>query len=71
MNCTDADDQDYIRIMYMSKTFGKLELGKLERVKLRDVWEYEAKDFTPWLAEGIKYQPVRRNPRNETTGSAR
>ena len=45
MNRTDTDEQEYTRPV-MSKT-----LGKLERVKLRDVWEDEAKDFTPWLAK--------------------
>lgn len=24
--------------------------GRLERVDLRDCWEHEAADFTPWLA---------------------
>jgi hypothetical protein len=27
-----------------------VELGKLERVDLRDIWTSEASDFTPWLA---------------------
>ena len=26
------------------------DLGKLERVSLRDIWKSEAQDFTPWLA---------------------
>jgi hypothetical protein len=26
-------------------------LGRLERVDLRDIWESEAGDFTPWLAQ--------------------
>lgn len=26
-------------------------LGKIEKVELRDVWKYEAKNFTKWLAE--------------------
>ena len=25
-------------------------LGKLERVNIRKIWEYEASSFTPWLA---------------------
>ena len=27
------------------------DLGKLERVNLRDVWPNENQDFTPWLAK--------------------
>ena len=32
------------------------QLGRLERVELRDIWQTEAGDFTPWLAgeENIK-----------------
>jgi len=29
------------------------ELGKLQRVELRNVWRHEAIDFTPWLIEHI------------------
>ena len=29
----------------------KLDLGRLRRVNLRDIWVTEAKEFTPWLAE--------------------
>ena len=31
----------------------KQELGRVERVELRDVWEREDSNFTPWLAENI------------------
>ncbi len=34
----------------MNKKTGR-ELGQLTRVDLRDFWEDEAQDFTPWLAE--------------------
>ena len=27
------------------------ELGRLEPVNVRDIWEHEAQDFTPWLAD--------------------
>ena len=29
----------------------KKSLGKLENVELREVWESESSDFTPWLAK--------------------
>ena len=31
-----------------------LELGTIERVDIREVWEHEARDFTPWLADNIE-----------------
>ena len=27
------------------------QLGRLQRVSLRDIWQHEASDFTPWLAK--------------------
>jgi len=29
----------------------KLDLGKMVRVPLRNAWEHEARDFTPWMAQ--------------------
>ena len=29
------------------------ELGRIETVEVRDVWEYEDDDFTPWLASNL------------------
>ena len=31
----------------------QVELGRIQRVALRNVWRHEAHDFTPWLAENI------------------
>jgi len=28
-----------------------MRLGRIEKVKLREIWKNEARDFTPWLAE--------------------
>ena len=30
-----------------------IDLASIERVDLRDVWEHEATNFTPWLAENL------------------
>src|SRR5215468_5437219 len=30
------------------------DFGVLTRVDLREIWEHEAKQFTPWLAENMK-----------------
>ncbi len=29
-------------------------IGKIKRVKLREVWRHEAKDFTTWLQDNIE-----------------
>ena len=29
------------------------ELGRLEPVNVREIWEHEAHDFTPWLADNL------------------
>ena len=29
------------------------ELAKIEKVDLRQIWQHEAQDFTPWLADHI------------------
>ena len=30
-----------------------MQFGKIKRLNLRDIWQKEAKDFTPWLADNI------------------
>ena len=30
-------------------------IGKIERVKLRDVWKHEALDLTTWLWDNIEF----------------
>lgn len=35
----------------MTTTSNQLQLGRLERVTVRDFWADEARDFTPWLAQ--------------------
>jgi uncharacterized protein DUF4268 len=30
-----------------------MQFGKIEKLNLRDIWQKEATDFTPWLAENI------------------
>ena len=29
----------------------KFDLGKIEKVDIRNIWEHEGTDFTPWLAK--------------------
>jgi len=29
------------------------KLGRLEKVDIREIWEHEALDFTPWLADHL------------------
>ena len=31
----------------------RMNIGKLERVSLREIWKDEARDFTPWLEENV------------------
>lgn len=32
-----------------------LEIGELQRIPIRQYWDYEDRDFTPWLAENLSY----------------
>ena len=36
-------------------TKAQKDLGRLTRVDLRDIWNSEANDFTPWLGVKIFY----------------
>ncbi len=29
------------------------EFGKIKRINIRDIWQYESHDFTPWLADNL------------------
>jgi hypothetical protein len=46
------DKLDGITVEYMTD---KPSFARLEEVDLRDAWEHEAYDFTPWLAENLAY----------------
>ena len=43
----------YVRVSGGTTQMTPIELGKLQRVELREVWKHEAVDFTPWLVENI------------------
>ena len=34
-------------------TGGRMDISRLKRVAIRNVWKNEEKDFTPWLAKNI------------------
>ena len=36
--------------MNANTTDGSNQLGKIEKVDIREIWKNEAKDFTKWLA---------------------
>ena len=36
----------------------KPDLGRLEPVELRDIWESESENFTPWLAKPENIAPT-------------
>jgi hypothetical protein len=40
-----------IRLQKIYRGAVNLKLGRFERVELRDIWETEDRDFTPWLAQ--------------------
>ena len=37
----------------------KIELGNIEQVDVREIWEKEDTEFTPWLAEEENIQIVK------------
>lgn len=37
------------------KSNNQQSIGKIKKIDPREIWRYEAKDFTPWLAKNIDY----------------
>ena len=41
----------------------KVELGSIEQIDVREIWEKEDADFTPWLAQEENIRRSRKNAR--------